>query len=126
MSIASELGTRLTGYAPLTTLVSARIYNVRGPANPTESSFPMVIFARMGDSPSISLKGKIVEHNAEYQFSCLAYAYDDARAVADAVIAALDGWRGTSCTTIFRSDQDLYDPEAELYHVAVSFTVMHR
>lgn len=131
-TVDDAIYTRLTTYttspatADLVALVGSRIYMVNGPDNPATTSFPMVIFARVGGRAETSIDGNLLLRDSEYQFSCLAYTHSAARDVAEQVIAAMQGYRNsTILASEFSGDEDMYEPEARLHHVAVRFTVTH-
>lgn len=130
-TIDDAIYARLTTYetspiSGLVSLVGARVYMINGPDNPTAASFPMVIFARVNGSADTSIDGRILLRESEYQFSCLAPTHSIAREVAEAVIAAMQGYRNsTILASEFSGEEDIYEPDAHLYHVAVRFAIKH-
>lgn len=58
-----------------------------------------------------------------YQVSCIADTYSAARALARAVIAALDGVHSSGLTAFYESEAVLSDPETRTQQIALNFRI---
>ena len=105
MGIHEALFSRLSGVAGVTTLVGSspcRIYPDEAPQKPT---LPYVVYFRVGSERPHAMVADTTIRRARFQFNCYASKSDDARALADAVIAALSRYSGTQATVVI---DDIY------------------
>lgn len=99
MSVRSDIKTRLTGDATITTLVGNQVYWVLRPVTTTGSC---IIIRRVGTTFSHDLDGTIKEESGAFQFRCVARASVDADTIAAAVKARIQGNGGTwTATTVY-------------------------
>jgi hypothetical protein len=120
---------RLTGFAGLTALVSARVYPSELPDNPT---YPAIMY-KCDRGPA--LRGAV--SNPPYAADAvhiLVYSKTrlEACAVAVQVRLALDRWRKATISGVqvddcfFEGDVGSYDPSAKVHFVALDFKLHYR
>jgi len=116
MNTDESLYARLSTYAPLTALVSTRIYPMSLPQTPT---LPAITYYRI-NAPTEHIMGETASsiERAGYRIQCWGTSYTSARAVAAEVIGALDafagylgGAGGVRCWGTRTNSLDLDDPE---------------
>ena len=112
MSIESELYDTLSGAAGVTALVSTRIYPNLVPEN---TANPCIDYSLISGTRFHTLMGQNDMRRGVVQISCHADTYAGAKAVADAVIAALQG------NGYLQSEFDFFDPSTETFTVAVDW-----
>jgi len=130
MIIEEALYAYLTNYAELTALVGDRIYPVILPQNTT---LPAVTFQRISGIREYSQSGPSGLAHPRFQFSCWAEKYEEAKAVAEQIRLALEGYKGmmggsdgVRVDAIYvEDDHDIYDPETKEYHVALDAIIWH-
>lgn len=108
--IATALKAIATANAPLTALVSTRVYHGDAPQNDT---LPYVCFTRISDLPgrvygATTLSGA---RRAHYQFDVWASTVLSATSTAAAVFTAFDDYRGTSDTIVIDKILMEFGPE---------------
>lgn len=94
LSIEAGLVYKLTNTAGVTALVSTRVYLERIPQGAT---LPCITYQRI-DTPRVTThdtSGSAGTAYPRFQFDAWATTYASARAITDAVRAALNGYRGT-------------------------------
>lgn len=120
---------RLQAVTGVTSLVSTRCYPLVLPQNPT---YPAVRYQQI-DGLSNSAMGSdtgVVE--ATVQVDSYAETYTGARALGEAVFAALNRFRGTVASVeildVFRASgpNDIYEEDTKVRRVQLDFTVWHR
>lgn len=128
MTIETALFTRLSGYAGLSALVSARIYPKRAPQNAT---LPCLVYERVSATrvPALNSDTDIVE--ARFQITVVASTYSSILSVSTQVRSALQRYRGTVSGIVIDdiqivNDTDIYDPAVEFYQRAIDFEITHR
>lgn len=111
-TIESRVRARLTGYAATSAMVSSRIYGGYAPQNALP---PYIVVGRVSGGPLNTLSGpnSLGDFQARIQVDAIAADYGQAKAIADAVRAALSGWsdagaRVTSC--LLDNEQDDTEP----------------
>ncbi len=87
MSAESELYAALSGHAPLTALVSTRIYP---DAIPEDKALPAVVFSRAGTDPVFTVHGLAVAETVRFQIAAWGATRTAAQTAADAVQGALN------------------------------------
>jgi hypothetical protein len=80
---------RLTSHPGLTALIADHVYPAVIPPQPL---YPLCVYLRVSDVPSVALDWTIYDREARYQVSCYATKRKDALAVAEQVISALHGY----------------------------------
>lgn len=127
MSIETGIFTRLSNFAGLTALVSARIYPVKLPQKP---DYPAVTFTQVSvvrDHAMVS-DPNIVE--ARYQFDAWAETKIAADAVREQLRAALKRWRNAADPLIFDTfldiEQELYEDDVKVYHLTLDAILFYR
>lgn len=73
-------------------LIGERVYPQVAPLG---SPFPYLLYQRISGTPEHDLSGPIALRTARVQITCDATTYNEAKALADTVAAALDGYTGT-------------------------------
>jgi hypothetical protein len=114
--IEEDIYTALSGFAGLSALVSTRIYPKRAPQGAT---FPHVVYQRVSGARITNLDTESIQ-NPRYQFDCWSTSYDEAKAVAVQLEAALVA---SSVTAIPLSDRDDEDDTLGIYNVSMDFSV---
>jgi hypothetical protein len=122
----------LSSHADVTAVVGGRIYPLVLPQKPT---YPAITYFKVSEQ---RIRGLALDEpdqsRARVQFSCWGRTYDEAKAAADAVTAALKDYAGTLggaggvevLDSEIEGDADLYDAEAGVYHVPVDVMILHK
>ena len=120
MGIESDLYGYLSTYAGLTALISTRIYPLVAPQNVTK---PYCTYQKISLERKYSHGGYSGLQRPRLQVSCYAETYEQSRAVADQVIAALEAWPGAANiqAVFIENEIDLYDPDTGLQYIPVDF-----
>lgn len=124
----------LSGHAGLSSLVDNRIYPIVLPQGPL---LPAVTYQRVSGEREETHDGPSGLARPRFQVSCWAQilpgvnAFDQARAVAEQVRLALDGYQGTAGgvqieVIQLENEVDLFEPETQIFHSAIDFTVWHQ
>lgn len=135
MTIEAVIFTRLSTFAGLSALVATRVY----PVNlPQDVAMPAISYRRINAARVSAMGVDTGLVRATFQFDCWSGGhadgtggtFDEARAVADQVIAALKRWRNTSGTVVQDSfltrDLDLPPEEdGRTYHSEVEFEIFY-
>jgi len=130
MIIEEVLYAYLTNCAGLTALVGDRIYPI---ILPQKISFPAVTYQRISGIREYSQSGPSGLAHPRFQFSCWAKKYQEAKAIAEQVRLALDGYKGMMGgpdgvrvdAVYIEDDHDIYDPETKIYHIALDVVIWH-
>jgi hypothetical protein len=91
MTVEEGLYAYLSTFAGLTALVADRVYPQKKPQG---NSFPQVSFFLVSEPRDHTLMGATGLPTARVQLDCWGLIYPDAKAVAEQVRLALDGYRG--------------------------------
>jgi len=121
-TLAEGLYSKLSATAGITTLASTRTYPVQLPYNPTLPAITYQEVTLRTEQQFSSTAFKI----SRWQINAWAVSYDAATDLADAIVAALDGFVGTmgvACDVTLAGRVDLIDPETKWFHVAVDFEI---
>lgn len=116
------LYTKLTTTAGITTLASTRTYPLQLPYNPTLPALTYQDISMRTEQQFSSTAFKIYR----IQVTAWAVSHDAATDLADAIIAALDGFVGTmgvACDVTLVGRVDLIDAETKWFHIALDFEV---
>tara|TARA_Y100000310_G_scaffold345430_1_gene464860 strand:- start:24 stop:434 length:411 start_codon:yes stop_codon:yes gene_type:complete len=132
MSLDSEIYDRLSGFAALTALASARIYPGVAPQG---SSFPYVTYFEVSGERSLTSGPTYNMGRPRFQFSAwgkdrgnpLVVGYDSARAVVDQLRAALDPFTTATGTiiqsTFFIDESYIYEAVGKVHQFAVDYEI---
>lgn len=126
--IDTAIFNRLTGYSALTALVSTRIYRQHAPDNPT---FPMITFQRISTSREMTLEGVWGLVRSLYYFDVFGDEHASTKAIANQVLAALNGLRGTYSGMDIRSvlsddEGDSYEEDVDVHRTTLSFYITYK
>lgn len=108
-------------------IVGARIYPL---ITPEEGAYPALSYFRVDGPREHALEGPAGFAHPRIQVDAWANDYATAKTLTEAVIAALDGYRGAVAgvsvsAIIALGDHDLYEPRTKTFHRAADFEVMH-
>lgn len=111
-------------------LVGARVYPLKLPQKPT---LPAITYQRISGPHVHSHSGISGLARPRYQFTCWAEKYADAKATAEILRLALDGYKGTMggaggvdvSGILSAGDGDIYDPDTTLSGVYHDFFIWH-
>lgn len=138
MSIETAVANYVITDGTVAGLVVARIYPLRLPQNPT---YPALVFRRVSGPQLHNLAGAAGRATPRLQIDCYAETYLEAKDLAAAVKARLDGYRGTmdtadspavtftvdTCKLENSLDFDESDvPNKTLHRIAQDYIVNHR
>lgn len=109
MAIETEIVSRLKSFAGTAALSGSRVYPV---VLPTDVA-PAITYRRLSATPEIALNGSVMVTSVQLEISAWGTSYDMARTLADAVFAALDGYRNDDGVMVAHAQfgPDLYEPE---------------
>ena len=109
MAIETEVVARLKTYTGTAALVGTRVYPV---VLPTDVA-PAITYRRLSGTPELTLDGSIAVTSVQLEISAWGGTYDQARTLADAIFAALDGWHNEAGVSVAHAQfgPDLYEPE---------------
>ena len=117
-----------TKLAAAVTTAGARIYPVTLPAEPT---FPAIVYTRVS-TVRYRVLSTGFSHLARprFQFICWAERYEDAKILANEIIAELDSYSGSVSGEVIQSsfadqESDFYEPTRKIYGVLVEFLIAH-
>jgi len=130
MSVESDVFTRLSGYANLTTLLGGldphghvKIYAL---TMGQDTELPALTYFKVSDIPEHAMGGDAHVKTVRVQVSCWADTYGVAKALEVQVKAALSRYQSGNIQDCFLDGSiDLYDPEVDAYHVPVDFIVFY-
>lgn len=123
-SAETRMYSALTGNAALVALVGARIYPVQAPQG---TAFPMLIFRRITTNRHPCITGEVGMEQCRIQIDALAGTYDAVKAVAAAVLDALDAatsvrqFRTSPLGQVDEMDSDLFVDRP--YRIILDFDV---
>ena len=115
MSIETTLYSTLAGNSGVTDLVSTRIYPNFAPE---DAEYPLIAYQVVSGSRISTLQGVSDAVRKRIQISCHANTYSSAKAIAAAVVAALEG------NGYLELEYDLFDSATQLHTVAVDWSFM--
>jgi len=92
MGLDADIYAYLVGQAGITNLVSTRVYpNVL----PQNSAYPSITYSRVSDNPVRAMSADASVKQSRYQFDAWGTSAESARALADQIISALNGYVGS-------------------------------
>ena len=116
MSAEQQLYAALSAYAPLASIVAARIWP---DVIPEDGQLPAVVYARHETEPIVTLSGVLAAEFVDMAIGCWAISRGAADAAADAVIAAL-----LAAGHGYGNRNAGFDAETGLFVTNVAITVM--
>lgn len=124
-TIGEALVARLAADGTVAGLVTTRIYRNKAPLG---TARPYLVYQVIDSFRDHALDGPTGLNAGRVQFSAWAATHLAAKAIADAVRASLDGYRGTLSGVAVRgvtsqNEVDLYDDDTDLEGVVVDFTI---
>jgi len=120
---------KLKNDAPIAALVGARIYPERAIQNGT---MPYIVFSRITSSPRLlHHTGVVPGVESTFQIDCWSKTPQQALTISEAVVNAINGWKGTvENVKIYYAriigQSDAYDFETGDYAVPVDVEIFHR
>lgn len=118
--LATLLGT-LTYGSPL---VSVTTYYGVAPEAPARSDYPFIVVNRLSAPSDQTIEGDIAFTVARYSFDVGSTIRRDARLIADALQALLQGHHGTLIKAIEHdTDFDLYDSDTRTHHIIADYMI---
>jgi hypothetical protein len=127
LTVEQAVYERLAAAAGVTDLIQTRIYPILAPQDVAR---PYVVFARQETANLATLGGRGTHDRVDLQVICHAETVDGARALASAVIVALDEWRGAGvvewCRLTARTQARTQEVDAapSLYAEALLFLIL--
>ena len=127
MTIEEGLYSYLSTNVGVSALVSTRIYPGTLPQNWTA---PAISFQRISGVRLRRLSGPVGRATPRIQIDCWADSYSGAKALAEAVRSAMDGYAGLMGTTtvgsvVLETDIDFYEPDTNVYRVSMDYWISH-
>ena len=119
MSFESELYTRLS--SQLSSTVGTRIYPA---VAPNSATLPYLVYRKVSADKQYAHSGASSLSFDRLQVSVFSTGYVTGKALAGAVVTALEGW--TSAQAVFKANElDLYEDDTKVFHIPVDFFVWH-
>lgn len=115
MSIETSLYSTLTGDAGVSALIGTRVYPNLAPEG---AAHPLVAYSVISGSHIDTIPGTGDTTRKLVQIDCHANTYSSAKAVAAAVISALEG------DGYHRGEHDIYDSQSQVHTVAITWAFM--
>jgi len=117
----------LSGDDGVKAIVGDRIYPLM---TPEEGKYPAISFFRIDGPREHALDGPAGLARPRMQVDVWANDYRTARNAIEAVIAALDGYRGTAAGVFIagilaQNDHDIFEGRTRTYHCAADFQIMY-
>lgn len=119
--LETKIYSALSADTTIAAQVSARIYPLVMPQNPT---LPAITYQRVSGGQVNDLSGYSNLENPHISIFCWATRYDECKELADDVHDAMDS--ATAFKATLFSDLDGFDPETELYVVSQDFSCWNR
>jgi hypothetical protein len=124
-SLEQTLASLFNANAPLVALIGTRSYPLRLPPTVTLPAVHWQLISRTGVHAQGTQRGV---PRSRVQFTCTAQSYGGAKAVADALLTALDGYKGTVAGTkigaaLVENERDDYDEEANVWRRLLDFFI---
>lgn len=128
VAIEASLYTILSGAGGVTALAGTRIYPL---LIPQEAALPALAYQRISGRRTMAHDGPITLTRARVQITCVAETYSQAKSLAAAVQAALDGYRGTVGShailhAFLDNDLDEYGETTELPAVRQDYLILYK
>lgn len=134
MKIHEALRTHLANDTGVAAVAAARIYAGLPPQTAANQAVQPTIIFRLASRSDERGAGGIILKSAQYTVLCVATDYDTSHSLADAVEAALEGFRGTmggvggvdvrACRIVSQLDEP--DADLNLYGVTLNFSITYQ
>ena len=127
--LEDSLTSRLLADATVSSLVGTNIYPVVLPETMPDS--PLITYRKISDVTGYTLSGQAIIYKARIEYNAWSSTYSDAKAVAAAIQASLEGFAGTlgdvficfiACAGV---NTDGLDEDSRLYRVQQDFLISH-
>jgi hypothetical protein len=107
--------------------ITTRCYPATLPQDPT---YPLILFSKVTGNRDHHLQGPSGLAHPRFQVEAWALTYDAAKALANAIRVALDGYAGTQGTVVIRSiimdsERDFYEDAVSCHRVVMDFFTWH-
>lgn len=107
--------------------ITTRCYPAKIPQDPT---YPLILYYKVTGMRDHHLQGPSGLAHPRFQVEAWAITYDAAKALANAIRGALDGYTGTQGTvvigsTIMESERDYYEDAVSCHRVIMDFVLWH-
>lgn len=107
--------------------ITTRCYPAKIPQDPT---YPLILFFKVTGKRDHHLQGPSGLAHPRFQVEAWATTYDAAKALANAIREALDGYSGTQGTVVIgsilmESERDTYEEAVSCHRVIMDFFVWH-
>lgn len=94
---------------------------------PEDATFPALTYQSITGITSGNLGGASTLYNDRVQIDAWARTYEQARALVDQVVEALDGHRSDDFSAVLLTrPRDFFESAPELYRVSVDVSIWHR
>lgn len=130
MVIEQAIMTALLAASTISNLVVKRIYFATAPQDVVN---PYIVFFKVSSVRVASHDGASGLAAARFQFSCFAETYKEAKSIALALQGVLEGYSGTlgaaggvQTSVFYENEQDLYEQDSKLFHIAVDYRFLHQ
>lgn len=122
--IETSLKTKLLAASGVTAIIGTRLHPLKLPQSPT---LPALTYQRIGGPHTHAMGEASGLAYPIIQLTSWAETYAEAKTLAAAVQAALDGQScGTGGVAELQNDIDLVDPETGWYYVAADYQIAHQ
>lgn len=123
MSVESDIYTRLSAYAGIIALVSAKIYPL---TLPQDVALPALSYFKVSDVPEHAMGLDADIKTIRIQVDCWADTYSVAKSLEVQVKAALSRYRsGNIKDCFFDNSVDFYIAEENIYHIPLDFIIYY-
>lgn len=131
MTLEQALFNYLSTYAGLVSLLGTRVYPLRLPQGPT---YPAITYFKVSNTRVRTMGAPNLGGRPRVQVSCWGETYASAKAVANQVRAALDGYGPATMGGVgglvvkavqLENEQDLEHNKPDLVEIALDFTIWH-
>jgi hypothetical protein len=95
---------------------------------PQDATYPLILYTRISGERDHVLQGPSGMAHPRFQLDAFAETYTGAKALANAIREALDGYRGTAAGTrigscLIDSERDIYESEIEIYRISQDYMI---
>ncbi|MEN6474136.1 MAG: DUF3168 domain-containing protein [Syntrophaceae bacterium] len=115
--LEDALHAHLLASTAVTSLASTRIYPVLLPQDPT---LPAITYQRISNDPQNTMGGHGDLYNPRIQIDAWARSYSEIKSLELAIRTAMEA--ASAFSALEMSDQDLYEPDMEIYRISIDFS----
>ena len=132
--LEADLTSRLLADATVSGLIQARLYPVVLPdtlLDPNTDTPPSISYRTISDVPNYTIEGQRIGSKTRVEFNSWASSYANAKAVAAAIQASLEGFNGQLGDVFVNFieaggvNTDGFDQDSRLYRVQQDFLIYH-